>query len=136
MSSSKIKFPLKIKKLKKISIKTDNKYDIKMLKQITNKRGEIQQKNYRITNKKIKKGVNFEDISKKYKELVQDGLDPRNVVITAKNLNGNWVTLKSKHYSEDSLKYDQENENYFDSMPTEIRQELTQNYYSVDVIIY
>ena len=47
------KFPLKIKKLKKISIKNDNKYDIKMLKQIVNKRNEIQQKNYRITNKEI-----------------------------------------------------------------------------------
>ena len=134
MSSS--KFPLKIKKLKKISIKTDNKYDIKMLKQIVNKRNEIQQKNYRITNRKIKNGVKFEDISKKYKELVQDGIDPRNIVITAKNKNGGWVTLKSKHYSENTLKYDQDNENYFDSLPTEIKEELTGHYYSVDVIIY
>ena len=29
-----------------------------------------------------------------------------------------------------------DNENYFDSMPSDIRDELTQNYYSVDVIIY
>ena len=130
-------FPLKIKKLKKISIKTDNKYDIKLLKQIVNKRQEIQQKNYRITNKEIKKGVKFRDISDKYKNLVQDGLDPRNIVITAKNLNGNWKTLKSKSYSGKSLKYDQEdNENYFDSMPSDKIEELTQNYYSVDIIIY
>jgi hypothetical protein len=137
MSSSKTKFPLKIKKLKKISIKNDVKYDIKMLKQITNKRGEIQQKNYRVMNKQIDKGVKFQDISDKYKNLVQDGLDPRNIVITAKNLNGNWKTLKSKSYSGKSLKYDQEdNENYFDSMPSDKIEELTQNYYSVDIIIY
>jgi hypothetical protein len=137
MSSSKTKFPLKIKKLKKISIKNDVKYDIKMLKQITNKRGEIQQKNYRVMNKQIDKGVKFQDISDKYKNLVQDGLDPRNIVITAKNLNGNWKTLKSKSYSAKSLKCDQEdNENYFDSMPSDKIEELTQNYYSVDIIIY
>ena len=130
------KFPLKIKKLKKISLKHGNKYDIKMLKQIVNKRNEIQQKNFRITNKEIKKGVKFQDISEKYKNLVQEGIDPRNIVITAKNKTGNWLTLKSKNYSGDTLKYDDQEENYFDSLPTEIRDELTSEYHSVDVIIY
>ena len=137
MNNSKSKFALKIKKLKKISIGNNVKYDIKMLKQITNKRGEIQQKNYRVTNKKIDKGVKFQDISKQYKKMIEDGLDPRNILITAKNLNGNWKTLKSKNYSGETLKYDQEdNENYFDSMPSDIIDELTQNYYSVDITIY
>ena len=134
MSSS--KFPLKIKKLKKISLKHGNKYDIKMLKQIVNKRGETQQKNYRVTNKKIDKGVKFQDISKQYKNLIENGLDPKSLVITAKTKNGGWKTLKSKNYTGKTLKYDQDNENYFASMPSEIRQELTSNYYSVDIIIY
>ena len=128
---------LKIKKLKKVSIAQNDKFDIKILKQITNKRGEIQQKNYRVTNKKLEKGVKFEDISDQYKKMVESGIDPNNILITAKNLNGNWKTLKSKNYSGDSLKYDQvDNENYFDSMPSDVIEDLTSNYYSVDIIIY
>ena len=136
----KIVKPMKIKKLNKISIteQSINKemYIIKKLKQITNKRNEIQQQNFRITNEKKQIGISFDNISKYYKKLIESGKNPKDIVITAKNLYGNWKTLKSKNYDGKVLKYDDQDNDYFSSMPVEISDELKSNYYSVDVIIY
>ena len=130
---------MKIKKLNKISIKKQiiekEMYIIKKLKELTNKRGEIQQQNFRITNTKKQIGISFANISEYYKKLLKSGKNPKDIVITAKNLYGNWKTLKSKNYDGEVLGFDPDNE-YFSSMPAEISDELRENYYSVDVIIY
>ena len=93
---------MKVKKLNKISIKKQiiekEMYMIKKLKELTNKHGEIQQQNFRITNAKKQIGISFANISEYYKKLLKSGKNPKDIAITTKKLYGNWKTLKSENY--------------------------------------
>lgn len=78
--------------------------DVKVLKELKNKRGEIKTKIVRVTNKIPSKAIDFDSINELYKELLQK-YKAENISITAKPLDGNFTTLKSSSYNGDNLKH-------------------------------
>ena len=108
------------------------KFNIEILKEIKNKRGEIKSKVVRITNQITKDGLPFKVINEIYKASIKK-YKPTNMVITAKTLLGNWTTLKNINYNGENLKYN--DDDYFTSVPKQIADRLIDNYYSVDILI-
>ena len=62
--------------------------DITILKEIPNKRGELKTKVVRITNKKPKKGIDFDTINDIYIGLLEK-YKPESIIIIAKPHTGN-----------------------------------------------
>jgi len=106
--------------------------DIKILKQIVNKRGELKQKTVRITNKITKDGLKFDTVNQLYVELLLK-YKAQDFTIIAKPKDGGYITLKNKFYSGKDLLY--ADEDYFNDTPHEIREKLLGIYYSIDIII-
>ncbi len=108
------------------------KFNIEILKEIKNKRGEIKSKVVRITNQITKDGLPFTVINEIYKTAIKK-YKPTNMTITAKTLLGNWTTLKNINYNGENLKYN--DDDYFSSVPKQIADRLIDNYYSIDILI-
>ena len=106
--------------------------DIKILKEIVNKRGQIKQKVVRLTNKTTKIGLKFKTVNELYTELLLK-YKAEDIVIIGKALDGNYVTLKNKYYTGKDLKH--ADEEYYSSLPSEIKDKLQGVYYSIDIII-
>ena len=108
------------------------KFDIEVLKETKNKRGEIKSKTIRVTNNKSKEGLSFTKINEFYRELLSK-YPAKDITITGKHINGGWTTLKHTSHVTNDLKYVEDN--YFSSAPKEIADKFTGLYYSIDVII-
>ena len=106
--------------------------NIQVLKEIVNKRGQIKQKVVRLTNKSAKVGLKFNTVNELYTELLLK-YKAEDFVIIGKALDGNYVTLKNKFYTGKDLKH--ADEEYYSSLPTEIKTKLQGVYYSIDIII-
>jgi len=107
-------------------------FNIQVLKETMNKRKEVKKKVIRITNKIAKNGLPFSVINEIYQTALKK-YKATDIVITAKTLIGGWTTLKSANYNGDQLKYN--NDDYFSSLPKDIGEKLTNDYYSIDLII-
>ena len=108
------------------------KFNIQILKETKNKRGEVKSKVIRITNQITKDGLPFTVINEIYREALKK-YKATNMVITAKTLIGNWTTLKNINYNGENLKYN--DDDYFSSVPKQIADRLIDNYYSIDILI-
>ena len=106
--------------------------DITILKEIPNKRGELKTKVVRITNKKPKKGIDFDTINDIYIGLLEK-YKPESIIIIAKPHTGNFTTLKSRSDVATQLQY--ADDNYFDDKPKGLKEKLQGSYYSVDITI-
>jgi hypothetical protein len=106
--------------------------DLKVLKEIKNKRGELKTKIVRVENKDYKKGLQFNDINELYKELLEK-YKAEDITMIAKPFDGNYVTLKTTNHLGDDLKH--ADENYYSSMPKEIQKRLQGKYLSVDITV-
>ena len=108
------------------------KFNIQVLRETKNKRGEVKSKVIRITNQVTKDGLPFKVINDIYREAIKK-YNPTNMVITAKPLLGGWTTLKNINYNGNNLKYN--DDDYFSSVPRQIADRLVDNYYSIDILI-
>jgi hypothetical protein len=106
--------------------------DLKVLKEIKNKRGELKTKVVRVANKDYRKGLKFNDINELYKELLEK-YKAEDITITAKPLDGNFVTLKTTNFLGDNLKH--ADENYYSSLPKAVKDKLQGKYVTVDITI-
>ena len=108
------------------------KFNVQVLKEVKNKRNEVKSKVIRITNLNTRDGIPFKVINDIYREALKK-YKATNMVITAKTLLGGWTTLKNINYNGDNLKYN--DDDYFSSVPKQIAERLTDNYYSVDILV-
>ncbi len=106
--------------------------DVQTLEEIKNKRGELKTKIVRVTNKIPKKGLDFDSINTLYHELLKK-YKAENILILGKPLDGGFVTLKNNKYLGSDLKHAEDD--YYSSLPKEVKERLTGKYYSVDVTI-
>lgn len=107
--------------------------NVKVVDKMENDDGEVLGKTLRLTNKKDPKdGVKFSEINEYYNKLLKK-YDAADITILAKPLDGGFVTLKSRNHRDQSLKHF--DENYFSSMPKQVKDRLQGVYYSVDITI-
>lgn len=107
--------------------------DVKVLKLLKNSRGEMRTKIVQLTNKKdIRKGIDFASINSLYEELLTK-YKASNIVILAKNMDGNFATLKTSHYIDTNLKH--ADPDYWENIATEVRDKVCGRYYSVEITI-
>jgi hypothetical protein len=106
--------------------------DVKLIKEIKNKRNELKLKVVRVMNKQRKKGLHFDSINIIYKDLLLK-YKHNQISIGAKALDGNFTTLKAYSYTGDDLKY--YDVDYYSSQPKEIQDKLRGYYYSTDITI-
>jgi hypothetical protein len=106
--------------------------DVKLIKEIKNKRGELKLKVVRVMNKQRRKGLSFDIINVLYKDLLLK-YKHNQISIGAKALDNNFTTLKPYSYTENDLKYI--DEDYYSSQPKEIQDKLRGHYYSIDITI-
>jgi len=100
------------------------------IKEKRNKRGELQFKVVRVTNKNEKKGVKFDTTNEFYKELLNK-YEASAITIRGMPLDGGFVdmngkerpvTLKNKNYYGEDLQY--MDEDYYSSLPRDKRDKL------------
>ena len=115
--------------------------DIQTLNETKNKKGKLLNKTVRITSKKAKEGLTFDDINALYNKLSKK-YKPEDIKIIGRTFDSrfnklgketNYITLKNKNYKDENLKYD--NENYQSNQPKEIMDKITGLYYSIDIEI-
>lgn len=112
---------------------------MEILDQHKNSRGEILTKIVRVTNKHIQKGLEFDLINELYHELLIK-YKAENILIIAKAMDGNFVTLKSQGYFGDNLKH--ADPSYFDGLAKatpkqreDIKKKIWDRYYEVQITI-
>ena len=107
--------------------------NLKVLKENKNDTGELRTKVVEITNSENpKEGLAFDTINDLYQELLTK-YKAGSITITAKPMDGNFVTLKARRYLESNLKH--ADEEYYSSLPAEVKDKLQGHYYSVIVTI-
>ena len=115
--------------------------DVKIIDEVKNKRGKLLNKVVRITNKNAEKGLTFNDINTFYSELKKK-YKPDDIKIIGRTFDSRFnkfgketshIVLKSKNYSGDNLKFD--DEEYQSNQPKEVMDKILNNYYSIDVLI-
>jgi len=108
--------------------------NIEVLEEIKNKRGELKTKIVRVTNKTPKKGLDFDSINTLYKTMLEK-YKAENIFILGKPMDGGFVTLKTIKYMGSDLKHASSNDDYYSSLPKEVKDKLTGRYYSIDITI-
>jgi hypothetical protein len=110
-------------------------------KPVKNKKGEIISRTITLKNKaQPENGLSFKIVNKFYEKLIakliaKGKYKPDNILITAKDLDNRFITLKSSYRKDKSLKYLCDSlHTYIDLNPFKKKQYLG-NYYEVNITI-